>query len=349
MNDPSQQTALFLVAGTALLGTAASFAMLIRLSGRLRRKEPILPRPPHPPVPWGLAEVLLVAAGYLGLWAAVHAVDRALFGPLASPAVRALGGLSGASAASRASPSRPPVGPMDPSEALKLPGRPRQPADVNHPLIRLIRQRPHWTTLVGALVVAALIAPVVEEFLFRLVLQGWLESLETRFRRYFALGQRAEGVVPVLLVSAAFAALHYREAEPPEQTEALVRAFGCHAVASLATLLFGIMCLRGLSGATLGDLGIRLGMIGSDIRLGLGAFLTVAAPIYGVQIALSLILPALVSRPIAPDPITLGLFAIVLGALYSRTHRIVPAITLHMALNGTSVLLAWFTLPLLEG
>ncbi len=348
MNDPSQQTAAFLVAGIALVGTAASFAMLVRLGRRLRRGEPILPRQPRQPVPWGLGEVLLVAAGYLGLWVAAHAVDRALFGPLPAAPAGPSAAPPKASAASQGLAPRPAASPPGAGHTLDAPERPKQPGDVNHPLIRLIRQRPHWTTLVGALVVAVLIAPVVEEFLFRLVLQGWLEAMETRVRQYWALGQRAEGLLPVLLVSAAFAALHYREAEPPAEAEALVREFGCHAMASLAMLVYGLVCLRGLSGATLEDLGIQPAKIGEDIRLGLGAFLTVAAPMYGVQIALSLILPALVSRPIAPDPITLALFAMVLGALYSRTHRIVPAIALHMALNATSVLLAWFSLPLFE-
>lgn len=346
MNDLSQERAALVVAGIALAGTVASFAMLVRLARRLRRGEPILPRQPREPVPWGLGEVLLVAAGYAGLWIAAHVVDRALFGPLPSP-VASLAAPQGKEAIG-GEPGPSPADAEGTGRALEASDRPRPPGDVNHPLIRLIRQRPHWTTLVGALVVAVLIAPVVEEFLFRLVLQGWLESVETRARHFWAVGQRAEGVAAVLVVSVAFAALHYREAEPPAQAEALMREFGCHAMASLATLFFGLVLLRGLSGATLEDLGIRWGMIGADIRLGLGVFLTIAAPMYGVQIALSLILPALVSRAIAPDPVTLGLFAMVLGALYSRTHRIVPAITLHMALNGTSVLLAWLTVSLVE-
>ncbi len=347
MIDPAQQTAAIVLGGAALVGVVAGFSMLLWIAGRLRQGRPVLPRQPRDPVPWGLAEVLLVAAGYVGLLMAAHWVDRALFGPLSS---------APDAPAAKASLDVPPAGasvpPPTPPEGSRQPGVQAQPqdrGDLNHPLIRLLRQRPHWTTLLAAIVVAVLIAPVVEEFLFRLVLQGWLESVETRLRRSMALGGKAEGVLPVLLVSAAFAALHYREAEPPAQAEALLREFRCNAGASLATLLFGLACLRGLSGATLEDLGIRRGTIGSDIRLGLGAFLTVAAPLYGLQIALSVVLPALVRRPIAPDPITLGLFAVVLGALYSRTHRIVPAIILHMALNATSVLLAWFSFPLFEG
>jgi len=344
MMDPSQQRAAMWVAAAALLGTGSSFWMLARIAGRLRRGQAVLPRQPRQPVPWGLGEVLLIAAGYVGLWVAAHMADRAVFGPLPSPAaVSAVAAPKGASAPTGTGRAHAGSG-QTAGAGEPRPGR----GDVDHRLIRLLRQRPHWATLLEALVVAAVIAPVVEEFLFRLVLQGYLESVESKLRRYLGFSPRAEGALAVLLASVFFAALHYREAEPPVHAEALVREFRCQAAASVATLLYGLIFLRGLSGATLEDLGIRRRMIGSDVRLGLGAFLIVAAPMYGMQIALALILPALVSKAIAPDPITLALFALVLGTLYCRTHRIVPSITLHMALNATSVLLAWMTVPLVE-
>jgi len=39
--------------------------------------------------------------------------------------------------------------------------------------------------------------------------------------------------------------------------------------------------------------------------------------------------------------VPLFFFALVLGTLYYRTHRLLPLIVLHAALNGTSLLLAW--------
>jgi membrane protease YdiL (CAAX protease family) len=44
---------------------------------------------------------------------------------------------------------------------------------------------------------------------------------------------------------------------------------------------------------------------------------------------------------VAADPFTLFPFALVLGTLYCRAHRIVPAIVLHAALNTTSLVLLW--------
>ncbi len=72
-----------------------------------------------------------------------------------------------------------------------------------------------------------------------------------------------------------------------------------------------------------------------DVALGLVAFMAVAAPIYVLQGVLQMHL-----KEVAADPITLTVFAAVLGFLYFRTHRLVPSILLHMALNGTSLLLA---------
>ena len=43
---------------------------------------------------------------------------------------------------------------------------------------------------------------------------------------------------------------------------------------------------------------------------------------------------------LAPDPLTLFLFAVLLGTLYHRTHRGVPAMVAHAMLNATSLLLA---------
>jgi membrane protease YdiL (CAAX protease family) len=57
------------------------------------------------------------------------------------------------------------------------------------------------------------------------------------------------------------------------------------------------------------------------------------------MIALSYILP----KKFAPDPIPIFFFAIALGLLYNRTHRALPSIAVHMALNAASLamVLSW--------
>lgn len=45
-----------------------------------------------------------------------------------------------------------------------------------------------------------------------------------------------------------------------------------------------------------------------------------------------------------PDPIPIFLLALALGYLYQRTHRLLPSITLHALLNGTSLAILWASL-----
>lgn len=46
-----------------------------------------------------------------------------------------------------------------------------------HPLIEMLQASPRWTLLASAGFSAVLVAPVVEEYLYRVLLQGWLEKL----------------------------------------------------------------------------------------------------------------------------------------------------------------------------
>jgi membrane protease YdiL (CAAX protease family) len=331
MTDPDQATALFLVLWIAGTGVLASLAMQGWIVARLRRGLPILPRQPRRHVPWGAFDVLLVGTLYVGAIVAVqlfdHAVHGTEFGQPAPPG--AAGGIA---------PSAEP-------EALADPLKPKKP-DANHPLVILIRQDRSLTTFLVVFVAAEMVVPIVEEFLFRLVLQGWLEAVEVRLRWLLGFRRMLLGAGPVLAVSLVFAALHYREARAPDSVDALTRAIVRTVAASLVTLLVAVPLLRVRAGATWKDLGIVPEAFWRDVRLGLSAFLTIAAPVYAIQVA---VLPAWLPEGIAPDPITLALFSIVLGTLYCRTHRIVPAITLHMALNATSLLLARVTLPLTPG
>jgi len=98
-----------------------------------------------------------------------------------------------------------------------------------------------------------------------------------------------------------------------------------------------VVLLRAGFGATVADLGWVREKLLADVGLGLLAFAAVAAPTYAAMFLLGSLLPAY----LAPDPFVLFPFALVLGTLYYRTHRIVPAIVLHMSLNATSLAMAW--------
>ena len=86
------------------------------------------------------------------------------------------------------------------------------------------------------------------------------------------------------------------------------------------------------------DFGFVPAKLWADVRLGLVAALAVVGPIQLLQVLLqTFVMP----KEVAADPLSIFVFAAVLGTLYCRTHRIVPGITLHVALNLTSLTLAW--------
>jgi membrane protease YdiL (CAAX protease family) len=193
------------------------------------------------------------------------------------------------------------------------------------------------TWLLCALVVVV-VAPVVEEFLYRLLLQGWLEAAERRARRRIAGYRRlTPGAAPVLLVSLLFALRHFRMAAPPASPESLKAAMMSQIVLGGLTVAFGLWLLRARSGAAGADLGWVGQRVFADVRLGVLAACAVFAPITLVHLAAKAAIPA----GVAADPIPLFFLAVALGTVYYRTHRILPAIVIHSAFNATSLALFW--------
>ena len=137
-----------------------------------------------------------------------------------------------------------------------------------HPIEKLVNENGSSGVIFWAIFAAVIAAPIVEEFLFRGILQGWLEK--------------------------AF----YR-------TRVLVNA-------ELAT-----------------ETGEK------DVTIA-----TPSAPTFLWQpVILSSITFALLHAGHGPDPIPLFFLAVVLGYLYAKTHRLLPSIVVHMALNGLSMLM----------
>ena len=213
--------------------------------------------------------------------------------------------------------------------------------DTAHPLARVLLESPNAWAIVACVLTAVVVAPITEEFLFRLLLQGWLEVVERRLRRRIPrLRSLAAGVLPVASASLLFAAMHFRLPSPRLDVDAIVFLICVRAAANLLTMGLALCWVRLAAGATLGDLGMVPGKLWADVQLGMLAFLASTVPVYVLLVAATSLLP----ENTVADPIPLFLLAAVLGGLYYRTHRIVPAIVLHMAFNATGVSLALWTL-----
>ncbi|MCE5269387.1 MAG: CPBP family intramembrane metalloprotease [Planctomycetaceae bacterium] len=293
---------------------AATFVMLMIAGcvtvwaiaiGRWRRGQPVIPYQPRRPAPWHGIDVAIVITMFMVTAPLLMQLTRSWWhapAPVAAPAR------------------------ID-------------HAETEHPLERVLVERPSVSAVLVCVALAVVVAPVTEELLFRLLLQGWLESVERRWRRRLvALRQMTAGLLPISAVALLFAAVHYREPERGDVTT-IVRLQNVQVAASLITVIVLVWWLRFAAGATMVDLGIVRGKLMADIKLGLLAFVAVTGPIYAIWFVAQRLLPA----DVVTDPIPIFGLAVALGVLYYRTHRIVPAIALHMAFNTTGVVLALTT------
>jgi membrane protease YdiL (CAAX protease family) len=209
----------WLTAAAMLVAVAASATVALRLAGRLRRGLPAVEPRIHPPATWSGADVVLVALGYVAL---VSAAGTFLSTPaplrlqlLADLATKVGATLLGVGVLRAGGASWAAIGC----------GRPRWREDLGlatgglalmlapllaiaalldrivpytHPVVSLL-QKDRDPVAIGLVVASAVVvAPVAEEFFFRRVLQGWLE---TRL-------PQADGAAAVGLAAAAFAAAH---------------------------------------------------------------------------------------------------------------------------------------------
>jgi membrane protease YdiL (CAAX protease family) len=284
--------------GIILAALVLSVYVSIWLIARWRRGVPLVPYSPRRPVPWHGGDVLMVALVYV-----------------------ATSGLAGKVVVSWL--GKPPV------------VQPAQHAEAVHPVVQLVRGG-GWMVAVGFLA-AVVVAPIVEEFLFRVVLQGWFEAVERRWRRAMPELRRMAppALGPILVTAFIFAMMHFRTAAPELPHEYVLAMLIAGMAASLTTMAFAIGLLTLRAGATAADLGWAPKELPGDVRRGLVALVAAAGPLYGLYLALQLLIP----QNIASDPIPLFFFALILGVLYHRTHRLAPSLALHVGLNLTSLVL----------
>jgi membrane protease YdiL (CAAX protease family) len=302
--DPGAEIPLWSV---VLLGVAfcASAAAWFGLAWWLQSGRPLPQRLPKSPAPWRATDVAAILAMYVGFLAVAFAL----------------------------------VAECVPPEELRPPWIWNvRAANSAHPVALLIeRGSVPLLVLCGFAVVVA--APLAEEFLFRLVLLGGLEAAQVRHRRRLPTLSRLlpGGAGPVALSAFVFGMLHFRVAAPPRPWLGYAATIAAAGLAAIATLVAGALWLRIVRRARWADLGLVRPLFWVDVGLGLWSFLACGVPIYALHVGLLLVLPSW----IAPDPLSIFLFGVVWGTLYYRTHRLVPSITAHAALNGAMLLLSW--------
>ena len=319
MNDPSQDSITLAALICFAAAISVSTLVWIAIGRKVLLGEPLVPYEGRRPVPWKTVDVLAIFGLYfLPMFIGLAC---ALILPPADDESANVSDLAQPSAAGTAQ---------------------SEEADTQHTIIDLLRQDGTVLTWMLCVVAAVVVAPVVEEFLFRLVLQGWLETVE-HGRRGAGMRPLIRGAKPILVSSVLFAAVHFRQAEPAADPDHIRMALWFQIGWSLMIVGYAVAWLRcrGFD-LTAADLGIDFRRVKSDIGLGLVAFLAVACPVYALQVVLQFLRKSFWPSMV-PDPIPLFFLALVLGFLYYRTHRLLPAIVLHMAFNGAALLL-WLLL-----
>lgn len=86
-----------------------------------------------------------------------------------------------------------------------------------HPLLEMLKHRPSYWNLILAGLMATIIAPLVEEFVFRVLLQGWLEVKEQTWAKRFprSIGMLPRGTIAITTSAAFFALLHASQGPDP--------------------------------------------------------------------------------------------------------------------------------------
>ena len=133
--------------------------------------------------------------------------------------------------------------------------------------------------------------------------------------------------------------MHFRLVEPAAAHPPLLLVVAlliADAVAKLVVMAGIVILLRTQCGATAADFGWAPEKLAGDVGLGLTAFLAALPPVFLLQFFSQKMADHFFGADkVAADPLPLFFFALVLGTLYYRTHRIVPSLVTHAALNAT--------------
>jgi membrane protease YdiL (CAAX protease family) len=202
-----------------------------------------------------------------------------------------------------------------------------------HPLVSLLEKSPDGWIIALAVLSAAIVAPIVEEFLFRLVLQGAIETAElravvgmgpaTQAGDHASANRPQAGVNEFAETTGAADAGLGENLEPPGEFANPYRAPGADSDAPHA-------------GPAAEDPRTLVRSLPDSKVWGL--------PMGVWPMTISATLFALLHAGHGPDPIPLLLLALIMGYLYRQTHRVLPSIVLHMALNSCGLLLLWLQL-----
>ncbi|MEZ6111980.1 MAG: CPBP family intramembrane glutamic endopeptidase [Pirellulaceae bacterium] len=196
-----------------------------------------------------------------------------------------------------------------------------------HPLMTVFEREPSWWLFGVLSFVAVIAAPIAEEFMFRMLIQGWLEDLTRRLHGFQSLSPEPIESEPV-------------ESQPvaAEQTASMPR---------------GEQVFADDIPPVQADADEPNAEDGSNPYVAPQATEQDAEIVQAVEVAhtnvprwplfLSAALFAILHASHGPDPIPLFILAVGLGYVYRATHRLLPCVILHLLLNASSMAMLWLS------
>jgi membrane protease YdiL (CAAX protease family) len=213
------------------------------------------------------------------------------------------------------------------------------PDQDEHPLIEMLREDSSPTLLLVSLFVAVLVAPIVEEFVFRVLLQGWLENVACRIGDFqaFLFGPAVPDEKTFLPKKDGTAASDVRVADAEFADDAV--GGGEHIESSPGVredepdpvdrqIANPYQSRESRPDAPRDVPAVKPGKM---------------RPRYWPIFVSSAIFAAVhLGHGYAPIP--LFFLSLGLGYLYQQTHRVVPCIVVHLLLNASSMAALWLSL-----
>ena len=240
-NVPMPPALLWLTIAFAACGLLATVLVAIKAW----RNPPLLPYEPRRPVPWGPMDLLLVflcflALGYVAGQILIRFTGGRADGPPTAPELNVNSAIELCGVAIAILIMRLNVGAnrADLGFETKRVGRDIGVGAVaflasvvpifalqavletwfeyRHPLIKALVAKPDAAMLVATSIAAVVAAPLFEELIFRVLLQGWFEAVESR-RRTMRQESPADGPAawPIMLSALLFSLMHLGQGSAP--------------------------------------------------------------------------------------------------------------------------------------
>lgn len=197
-----------------------------------------------------------------------------------------------------------------------------------HPILHLLEEGAPASFFLIALVSAVIVAPIAEELVFRVFLQGWMENVVHVMR-----ARCHTTISDADFMSFVLTGKKFQQGDPSADEEETTRYASSDVI--------------GLDGVKRHVLSV------GERNLNVSTERSVIDTLHDLdgysQIRRASMVPMFLSSAIfaslhwgqGPAPIPLFFLALGLGYIYQRTHRILPCIVVHMLLNGTTLLVCW--------